>query len=474
MNQLLKKVLIGTMAISAISTTTTSVWAKSSIELPQGIINFTKGDIWREASYGDKVPTITLIIENASEKAGKVESFDLTLTNAEWANGDATYLPVYDAQGVSLTEVTLTPKSHEKIKVDINIPEDIEEDEEIQLMIPLLITANQDGDEIYVNITGNKDTSLVDEGSFLVAAVANKRAYWEIKEVPTFEKEGTIAPILFTETNQGSIGTEKIEVIIMLEDDDYEFGEPEYLSKKSYTDTTEYKLDVNKYIEYSGGFEEEDQELRYIRNNNNPQEVRVVMEGSIPDKIGKILLKNLPVINCSSQIKDETLKATIEGNDLVGKKENITVAYVENTSKVEEEKEVEPVEEEQISKRIIKFTVGQNIYTIGDTTHKMDAEPFIQQPGYMMIPVRYVLEALGLGEDQMTYGGGLACITYANRTIELNVGSDIARVNGANIKMQTKVINKNGRLYIPIGEIAKLLGINKTWDAANKTAIFEK
>jgi hypothetical protein len=39
--------------------------------------------------------------------------------------------------------------------------------------------------------------------------------------------------------------------------------------------------------------------------------------------------------------------------------------------------------------------------------------------------------------------------------------------------METKVVIKDGRTYAPIGEVARILGVSKAWDAASKTATFE-
>ena len=63
-------------------------------------------------------------------------------------------------------------------------------------------------------------------------------------------------------------------------------------------------------------------------------------------------------------------------------------------------------------------------------------------------------------------------IFAGEKTIQLTSGSDIATVNGAPIKMGTKVVIENGRTYAPIGEIARILGIKTEWDSATKTAQF--
>lgn len=80
----------------------------------------------------------------------------------------------------------------------------------------------------------------------------------------------------------------------------------------------------------------------------------------------------------------------------------------------------------------------------------MDAKSFIQDPGYTMVPVRYVAEAFGVEGNNILFSNGVATIFAGTRTIQLTNNSDIAIVNGAQIKMATKVVMKDGRTYAPI------------------------
>ena len=89
-----------------------------------------------------------------------------------------------------------------------------------------------------------------------------------------------------------------------------------------------------------------------------------------------------------------------------------------------------------------------------------------------MVPVRYVAEAFGVEGNNILFSNGVATIFAGTRTIQLTNNSDIAIVNGAQIKMATKVVMKDGRTYAPIGEVAQLLGVSKAWDNTTKTATF--
>ncbi len=118
------------------------------------------------------------------------------------------------------------------------------------------------------------------------------------------------------------------------------------------------------------------------------------------------------------------------------------------------------------------FVIGESKYTVNGVEKTMDAASYIQDPGYTMVPMRYVAEAFGVKASDILFSKGVTTIFAGNRTIQLTNGSDVAVVNGAQIKMSTKVAIKEGRTYAPIGEVAQLLGIQKAWDATSKTATF--
>ena len=118
------------------------------------------------------------------------------------------------------------------------------------------------------------------------------------------------------------------------------------------------------------------------------------------------------------------------------------------------------------------FTIDSTKYVVNGIERDMDAPAYISGTGSTMIPVRYVADAFGVSKEKILYANGVATIFAGTRTIQLTNGSNIAVVNGMSIPMAVKVENKNGRLYVPVGEMANILGINKSWDPAAKTATF--
>lgn len=125
-----------------------------------------------------------------------------------------------------------------------------------------------------------------------------------------------------------------------------------------------------------------------------------------------------------------------------------------------------------LAKGTATFVIGESKYTLNGVEATMDAASYIQDPGYTMVPVRYVAEAFGVAKSDIFFGNGAVTIIAGNRTVQLTNGSNIAIVNGASVAMSTKVVIKDSRTYAPIGEIAKILGVASTWDNTAKTATF--
>ena len=125
-----------------------------------------------------------------------------------------------------------------------------------------------------------------------------------------------------------------------------------------------------------------------------------------------------------------------------------------------------------LTKGTATFVIGESKYVLNGVETTMDAPSYIQDPGYTMVPVRYVAQAFGVAEKDIVFGKGTVTLFAGERTISLTNGSNQAIVNGNPVAMGTSVIIKDGRTYAPAGEIARLLGIATAWDSATKTATF--
>lgn len=158
------------------------------------------------------------------------------------------------------------------------------------------------------------------------------------------------------------------------------------------------------------------------------------------------------------------LKLSINGYEGTLKSKDFFVVGTPNT---------EELAANGLPKGTATFTINSAEYTVNGKVATMDATAYIQDPGYTMVPVRYVATAFGVNPQDILYSNGTATIFAGSRTIQLTAGSDVAVVNGASIKLATKVVVKNGRTYAPVGEIARILGVSVNWDSASKVATFE-
>ena len=118
------------------------------------------------------------------------------------------------------------------------------------------------------------------------------------------------------------------------------------------------------------------------------------------------------------------------------------------------------------------FAIGESKYTLNGEEVTMDAQSYIQEPGYTMVPVRYIAQAFGVAEVDIMFGNGTVTLFAGTRVIQLTNNSAVAKVNGVDITMATKVVIKDGRTYAPVGEIARILGVSSNWDNTTKTATF--
>lgn len=99
--------------------------------------------------------------------------------------------------------------------------------------------------------------------------------------------------------------------------------------------------------------------------------------------------------------------------------------------------------------------------------------PYIDENNRTMVPFRKIAELIGV---DVSYDMEKS-IVYANKDnvkIEIYIGTDKMKVNGNEVKIDTKAVLKNNRTYIPIKYCLENFGYKTTWHQNSKTAIFDK
>lgn len=120
---------------------------------------------------------------------------------------------------------------------------------------------------------------------------------------------------------------------------------------------------------------------------------------------------------------------------------------------------------------VTKFVVGSKIYEVDGKKSVMEAEPYTEN-GRTMVPIRYAVEAAGISQDDVKYKSGIITISAGETEIVMVLGSNIVSVNNEAKTMVTAPVSKNGRTYVPVSEIANILGLKVSWNGTTQTATF--
>ena len=146
----------------------------------------------------------------------------------------------------------------------------------------------------------------------------------------------------------------------------------------------------------------------------------------------------------------------------------------EKGEKAEEEKK--PAEEKtpQVYEASATINVGSKVFTKVNknvtTTHQMDVAAYVKN-GRVMLPLRYVAEALGL---QVSWVPQTKTVIIWDLTqkVEIPIKSNKMIVNGVTYTSDVKPEIKNSRTMLPIANIARALGLvdgsDIIWDPVMK------
>ena len=106
----------------------------------------------------------------------------------------------------------------------------------------------------------------------------------------------------------------------------------------------------------------------------------------------------------------------------------------------------------------------------GNEIYFPDAKPFIDQRDRVLVPIRFVSEALGALVDWENESR-TAVIKQGNDEIRYTVYHPMAYLNGEMMVMDTYGILKDERTLVPIRFISELLGCTVNWDEKTSTVV---
>ena len=119
------------------------------------------------------------------------------------------------------------------------------------------------------------------------------------------------------------------------------------------------------------------------------------------------------------------------------------------------------------------FVIGEKTFEVNGEKVTMDSAAYIKD-GLTFVPVRYLAQAFGFTGNALQYDKATSTATLiaGDKVVSITNGKAYIVVNGTQLPMATKAEVKEGRMCVPMSYIAAALGVEKSWDAATKTATF--
>lgn len=98
-----------------------------------------------------------------------------------------------------------------------------------------------------------------------------------------------------------------------------------------------------------------------------------------------------------------------------------------------------------------------------------DAQPFQDHQGSVMVPIRFVSEALGAKVGWNKIAGTMVVdIKNGDHTVQMTVGQDTATVDGTAKTYGTKIILNQNRTFVPLRLVSEGLGQTVEWDKVSR------
>jgi len=121
------------------------------------------------------------------------------------------------------------------------------------------------------------------------------------------------------------------------------------------------------------------------------------------------------------------------------------------------------------------FTLGSTTYTVDGVEKNADVAAYAEN-GRTYLPIRYVADALGVSESNILYDKATSTVTLIKDGLvaQMTIGSNILKINGANIPMDAKAQLKDNRTVLPLRYAAQALGATVSFDEATKVITIKK
>jgi len=120
----------------------------------------------------------------------------------------------------------------------------------------------------------------------------------------------------------------------------------------------------------------------------------------------------------------------------------------------------------------VKLMIGNMTGYVNGVAKSLDAAPVIRN-SRTMLPVRFVAENLGAS---VGWDGATSTVTVSTATtkIEIVIGKATAKINGAEVTLDSPAFIENSRTYLPVRFVSENLGASVGWDGATSTVTLTK
>lgn len=135
-----------------------------------------------------------------------------------------------------------------------------------------------------------------------------------------------------------------------------------------------------------------------------------------------------------------------------------------------------PIQPDKVYKEDVNFVIGKESYTLTTKTGEkitktmQSGEAPYMSNGRTMIPVRYAGEALNASVE-WNPSKREVIVKKNDVTVRLPLNSQYAIYSdGTKVDMGAKTMQRNGRTYVPVGALGRMLDATVTWNSKTQTA----
>ncbi|MCQ2977593.1 MAG: copper amine oxidase N-terminal domain-containing protein [archaeon] len=120
--------------------------------------------------------------------------------------------------------------------------------------------------------------------------------------------------------------------------------------------------------------------------------------------------------------------------------------------------------------REITLNIGATEASVDGERENLDVCPVIRNDR-TMLPIRFVAENLGAKVEWSEKNSNYVVIARGDTKIEITLGSDIMKVNGKDVKLDSVAFAENDRTYLPVRAISEALNAIVEWNESEPSIV---